>query len=226
MAIKINKKIIFSSIIILVLVAGGFFWWQKDKIESFFERKELKKMIALSEDYIITEGPDGKFIIDKKDGFKVKVPIQWEAEIGMDMFGLMDEQYVTLYSKDFSYRPPKGCSVEIQISRLQKRRVEEYNNGDFVMFPYEGAEEVKEMINFYKKNNPEEKIVTLGEKTGISLINQKEAVQEMKTLEGDIGKSVSLKVPTENRVYLFNCIIFSEECNKELKQIFETVSID
>lgn len=215
-----SKKIIIPIIIILLLITGGVFWWQKDKIESFLERKELERMVALSKDYSMMEDSGEKFIINEKDGLKVKIPTQWETEIGVDMSGLASERYVTLYSKDFSYRPPKGCLVEIQISRLQKREIREYN-GDFEIFPYEGAEEVKEMINLYKE-------AELEEKEGIKIISidQNEALQETKTLKEDIGKYISVKIPTENKVYIFEGILFSEECGKEFEQFLETVSID
>jgi hypothetical protein len=215
----LNKKVIFIFIIVLLLIVGGVFWWQKNKIESFLESKELEKMVALSKDYSIAEDSNGKFIINEKDGLKVKVPSQWEAEIGMDMSGLVDERYVTLYSNDFSYRPPKGCLVEIQISRLQKRRVEYYGE-DFEMYPYEGAKEVKEMIDSYKE-------AAIEEREGIKIISvdQKDALQETRILEGEIGKHISIKIPTENKVYILECVLFSEECDEQLNQFLETVSV-
>jgi len=133
---------------------------------------------------------------------------------------LASEQYVTLYSKDFSYRPPKGCLVEIQISRLQKRQVEHYDE-DLVMYPYEGAEEIKEVINSYKEAMPEER-----EGIKIISVDQNEALQETKILGENIGGQVSIKIPTENKVYIFEGILFSEECDKELEQFLETVSIN
>jgi len=214
-----SKKIVIPIVIVLILVAGGVFWWQKDKIESFFESKELEKMVALSKDYSIVEDSNGKFIINEKDGLKVKVPLRWEVEIGASMFGLVDERYVILYSNDFSYRPPKGCLVEIQISRLQQRRVEYYGE-DFEMYPYEGAKEVKEMIDSYKE-------AAMEKREGIKIISvdQKDALQETRILEGDIGKHISIKIPTENKVYIFECVLFLEECDEQLNQFLETVSI-
>jgi hypothetical protein len=140
------------------------------------------------------------------------------------MFGSPSKQHVTLYSQDFSYRPSKGCLIEMQISRLQNRRIEEYN-GDFEIFPYEGVKEVKEIINFYKEAEPEEKEKMQGKGIEVISVDQKEVLKETVVLEGDIGKHVSLKIPTENKVYIFECILFSEECNEELNQFLETVSI-
>src|SRR4030042_91711 len=152
----LNKKIIFVFIFVLILIVGGlFFWWQEDKIENFLENRKLDKMIALAKDYTILEDSGKKFIVNQKDGFKIKIPAEWNAEIGMDMAGIESERYVTLYSKDFNYHPPQGCLVEIQISRLKERRVEHYGE-DFVMYPYVGAKEVKDTIDSYKEASSDE----------------------------------------------------------------------
>ena len=108
-------------------------------------------MVALSKDYSVIEELSGKFIINEKDGLKIKVPVSWKSEIGMDMSGSISEKNVILYSQNFSYSPPNGCLIELEINRLQKRRVEKYN-GDLVAYPIEGAEEVKEIINRYKRS--------------------------------------------------------------------------
>ena len=212
-------------ILFLILVAGGgFFWWQEDKIDSFIERKKLEKMVAPSKDYTVIEDSGEKFIINSKDELKIKIPTEWEVELGNDMEILESDREVTLYSKDFSYRPPEGCLIKIQINRLQKTRIERYN-GDFIMYPFEGAEEVKEMINSYKEAKPEEKESIQKRGTEIILVDQKEALQETTALREDIGKYIAIKVPTENKVYIFECIQFSEECNEEINKFLETVSI-
>ncbi|MFH1462617.1 MAG: hypothetical protein ABIG08_02925 [bacterium] len=216
----LTKKVVFCLVVVLVLFAGGFFYWQSDKIENFLERKELERMVALSGDYLIMEDSGEKFIINKKDELKIKVPAQWEIVIGMDMFGLTSERHVTLHSQDFSYRPPKGCLVEIQISRLQDKLIDEHD-GNFEMFLIDGVKEVKEIINFYKENEPEEKEVVR-----IISVNHNEALQETKMLKEDMGEQISIKIPTENRVYVLEGIFFSEECGKKFEQFLETVSIE
>ncbi len=221
----VNKKIVVGVVVfILILIAGGFFWWQKDKVDSFIERKKLEKMVAPSKDYTVIEDSGEKFIINSKDELKIKIPTEWEVELGNDMEILESDREVTLYSKDFSYRPPEGCLIRIQINRLQKTRIERYN-GDFIMYPFEGTEEVKEMINSYKEAKPEEKESMQERGTEIILVDQNEALRETTILKEDIGKHISIKIPTENRVYIFECILFSEECDEELNQFLETVSI-
>ena len=208
-----KQKLIILTIIILVLGGGLFYWWQ-DKIESYLERKELAEVVAPSKDYTIIEIANGKFIVNKEDKLRVKVPEGWGAEVGMDMGGYASEERVILYSPNFSYRPPQGCLVEMQISRLSKRK-----EG----FLVEGVEEVKAAINHYKKANLEEK-----EDAGVEiiLVNQQEALQQTSTLSEEIGKHVSIKIPIEDRVYFFEFILFSEECDQEFEKFLETVSID
>lgn len=220
----LNKKIIFLFIFVLILAVGGlFFWWQEDKIENFLENRKLEKMIALAKDYTILEDSGEKFIVNQKDGFKIKIPAEWNAEIGIDMTGMESERYVTLYSKDFNYHPPQGCLVEIQISRLKERRVEYYGE-DFVMYPYIGAKEVKDMMGSYKESSSEEEDM---HERGIAiiLIAQREALQETTILREAIGKYITIKIPTEDKVYIFEEILFSDECDKEFESFLETVSI-
>ena len=208
-----KKKIIFLIIIILLLIAGGFFW-QGDEIENYLERKELEKVVAPSKDYTILENSGGKFIVNKKDGLRVKVPKGWSAEVGMDMGGYASERRVTLYSPDFRYRPSQGCLVEMQVSRLKR-----WKEG----FLIEGAEEVKAIINSYKKAKPKEREDAQVE---IILVDQQEALQQTRILEGEIGKHISIKIPTENRVYFFELILFSEKCDQEFDKFLETISIE
>lgn len=211
-------------VVVLILIAGGVFWWQEDKIEIFLENKKLEKIVAPSKDYIVVEDSGGKFIINKKDGLKIRVPTEWEVESEENMEILKSDREVTLYSKDFSYRPPKGCLSKIQINRLQKMPVEKYN-GDIEIYPFEGAEEIREIINQYKEAMPGEKENMQKKGVYIIVINQKEALRETIILKENAGKYVTLKIPTENKLYIFEWLLFSEECNEKLNQFLETVSI-
>ncbi|MBM3257717.1 MAG: hypothetical protein FJZ05_00670 [Candidatus Nealsonbacteria bacterium] len=221
----LNKKVIFVFVFVLILIAGGlFFWWQEDKIENFLENRKLEKMIALAKDYTILEDSGEKFIVNQKDGFKIKIPTEWNAKIGMDMTGMESERYVTLYSKDFNYHPPQGCLVEIQISRLKERSVEHYGE-DFIMYPYVGAKEVKDIIDSYKESSLEEQKNMHENGITTILIAQREALQETTILKESIGKYITIKIPTEDRVYIFEEVLFSDECDKEFEDFLETISI-
>lgn len=209
----INKKIFISIIVILIFISGGvFLWW--DKIENYLERKEMEIVIAPSKDYIIQETSTGKFVENEKDGFKVQVPEGWEVEIGMDIGGYVSERKVTLYSSDFSYRPPQGCLIEIQISRLKEEK-----EG----FLVKGADEVREMIEYYKERETEVEESSFRE---VILVDKHEALKRTKVLKGEIGKHISIEIPVENRVYSFEFVLFSERCDQEFDRLLETVSID
>ncbi len=223
-----KKKIgVILVVVGFIFIIGGFFWWQQDKIERFLESKKIEKMVAPSKDYNVIENSGEKFLINKKDEFKIKIPIGWEIELGDDMEILKSDREVTLYSEDFSYRPPQGCLIRIQINRLQKTWIEEYGV-DFVMYPFEGAEEIKEMINSYKEIASKEKEIIQERGAEIILVGQKEALWEQEAIGlGEvIGKYITIKVPTENKVYIFRNTQFSERCDEELENFLETISIE
>mgnify|MGYP005863711407 CR=1 FL=1 len=223
-----RKKIIFSLIFILLLViiAGGFFWWQIDEIERFLERRVMERMVAPSKDYAVVEELGEKFIVNRKDGFQAKIPSEWEVLLGDNGEILESDREVTLYSKEFSYRPPKGCLINIQINRAKRMPVKEYD-GDIVMFPFEGVEDVKEEINTYKKAmlQEKEKMKERWARPEIIFVDQKETLRETIILSKNIGKFITIKAPTDNRLYIFRNIQFSEYCDEELQQFLETVSI-
>jgi len=219
----VNKKVVITLVVVLVL-AGGFFYWQEDRIENFLENKKREKMVAPSKDYTIIEESDGKFILNAKDGFKVKIPAEWKIELGENMEILESDRDVTLYSKDFSYQPPKGCLIEIQINRVQETPIERYD-GDFIMYPFEGSKEIEEEINSHKNAQLEEKKIMQEKGKEIILINQREALQETVILSENVGEFITVKIPTENKLYIFRSTHLSKKCSEEFNNFLEAVSI-
>jgi len=150
MAIKINKKIIFSLIIVLLLIGGGFFWWQG---------REIK---GSPEDYVIKETEEGKFVENKKAGLTVKVPEGWEVEKIEVMEGSM-----IFYSPDAEgYRPAKikpplkkGCIIEVATAYKKtnfeeiKKEIEEAHKSlimksdEFEMIEVNGKPALKNISN-------------------------------------------------------------------------------
>jgi hypothetical protein len=204
------KIIIPVVIFLLIFIVVGFFWWQRGKIENYFEQKETEKVFALAKDYKIYETPEGKFIENKKDGFRAKVPDEWRVEIGANMLGYADDMKVILGSSDFSYRPSRGCIIEMLISRVEKER-EEFFLG------VRSADEVKREIALIKetKNHfSDEEVI---------LISGKESLKQISALNK--GEHIIIETPSGEKVYLFDIIIFSEECKQTLNKFFETISI-
>jgi len=208
------KIIIPVVIVLLVLIAVGIFWWQKDKIEDYFEQKEMEKIFALSKDYDLQETPEGKFIENKKDGFKARVPENWKTEIGMDMFGYADDMKVILFSTDFSYQPPKGCIIEIQINRAKNEK----ESGDFLV---RDIEEVKRDIILAKETETENYFP----RREVILINGKEALKSSYPKEGEKENHITIELPSEERVHTFEIVFFSEECQRNIDEFLNTVSI-
>ena len=66
-----NKKFIIFGIFILLLIAGGvFWWWQSGK-----ELKELNK--SLPEGIRVEKRQGQEVIVNKKEGYEIKVPKDW-----------------------------------------------------------------------------------------------------------------------------------------------------
>jgi hypothetical protein len=209
-------KIIIPVIIFLLIfiVVGGFFWWQRGKIENYFEQKETEKVFALAKDYKINETPEGKFIENKKDGFRAKVSDEWRVEIGADMFGYLDDTKVILGSPNFSYQPSQGCLIEIQITRAKNKK----EASDFLV---RTVEEVKRDIILAKETErkdhfPNQEVIS---------INGKDALKNTFPKEGKKENLISIELPSEERVYTFEVVFFSEECKKNIDEFLNSVSI-
>jgi len=215
-----KKKIIFLIIIILLLLIGGVFWWQEDKIESYLEQKEMERVLAPAREYVIIDVPEGKIIENKKDGFKIKIPDNWEAVVGMDIGGSISDWEVAFFSSNLKYRPypPEGCIGEIRTSRLK-----EYKEGFFV----KNVQDIKRMINTYKeeklKGDSEYNEYSLGYK--VIEVNNLEAIKQTYIATDGKTKSIFVEIPGESNVYSFTFAVFSSECEKDIDEILKTISI-
>jgi hypothetical protein len=209
-------KIIIPVVIVLLvlIVVGGFFWRQRGKIEDYFEQKEVEKVFALSKDYKINETPEGKFLENKKDRFRAKIPGGWRTEIGADMFGYADDMKVILGSSDFSYRPSQGCLIEIQITRAKNEK----ESGDFLI---RNVEEVKRDIVLAKETKTENYFPH----QEVILINGKEALKNTFPKEGKKENLISIELPSEEKVFTFEVVFFSEECKRDIDEFLNSVLI-
>jgi hypothetical protein len=207
-------KIIIPVVIVLLILVGGIFWWQRGKIEDYFEQKEVEKVFALSKDYKINETPEGKFLENKKDRFRAKIPGGWRTEIGTDMFGYADDMKVILFSPDFSYQPPQGCVIEIKINRAKNEK----ESGDFLV---RDVEKVKRDIILAKETEGENYFP----RQEVILINGKEALKNTFPEEGKKENLISIELPSEEEVYTFEAVFFSEECKRNIEEFLNSVLI-
>jgi len=215
---RVSKKIkiiIPVSIILLFLIIGGIFWLQREKIETYLEQKEMEKVFALAKDYNLQETSEGKFIENKKDGFRARVPDDWRTEIGTDMFGYVDDMKVILFSTDFSYQPSKGCLIEIQINRAKNEREAEG-------FLVRSVEEVKRDIILSKETERKDHFPN----QEAILINGKEALKSTFPEEGKKENYISIELPSEERVYTFEVVFFSEECTEHIDEFLNSILIE
>ena len=199
MAIKLNKKIIFSIIIVLILIAGGFFWW--------WQGREIK---GSPEDYVIKETEEGKIVENKKAGLTVKVPERWETERVKDEEGVMvfysPETEMERREEKIVLPIEKGCVVRTTVV---------YREGDFDRIKRETRRD--HLLMGGVKYDEFEEIT----------INNFYAIKNTFELE-KFGSGISVYIPIKNKVYGFHLVWASgekEKCVQEFDKFLETVSI-
>ena len=208
MAIKINKKIIFSLIIVLILVAGGiFYWWQKNR-ETPIEKWEAAK-VSPAEDYIITkETPEGKIVENKKMGLIYEIPKDWILENG---------DPTRFYSPDTEFKKnrsdvlEKGCKVGIYASYIKTN-----------------LDTLKKFIeaNFSKLSSIIK--IIIDESSDIEISNHP-ALRHEYHVESLRMAYISVDFPSKDKLYkilLSNPIGEKERCEVEFNKFLETVSIE
>ena len=206
MAIKINKKIIFSLIIIiLLLIAGGVFCWQENR-ETPIEKWEAAK-VSPAEDYIITkETPEGKIVENKKMGLSYETPKDWILEKG---------DPTTFYSPDTKIWEKrsdileKGCKIYIWTSYIKTN-----------------LDTLKKFLdaNFSKLSS----VIKVDESSTIK-VNNYSALRYKYHIENLGMWYISVDFPSKGKLYkivIFNPIEEKERCEVEFNKFLETVSIE
>ena len=205
MAIKINKKIIFSLIIIiLLLIAGGFFWWQKNR-ETPIEKWEAAE-VSSEEDYIIKETPEGKIVENKKIGLIYKIPKDWVLENGNP---------TRFYSPDAKFKGDtsvileKGCKTYVYTSYIKT-----------------DLETLKKFIDadFSRLSSG----VKLDEFSVIK-ISKYSALRHEYQVKNFGMEYISVDFPSKDKLYkilLSSPIEEKERCEEEFNKFLETVSIE
>ena len=203
MAIKINKKIIFSLIVVLILVGGGFFWWQKNR-ETPIEKWDAAE-VSPEEDYIAKETPEGKIVENKKMGLIYEIPKDWILQEGNPTI---------FYGPDIKFREnssiflEKGCKIDIyasyiitNINTLKKFIDEDFSKLSLVM-------KIDEFSTI--------------EVSDYSALRYKYHSDKFRM------SSISVNFPSEDKLYkimLSSPIGEIESCEVEFDKFLETVSI-
>ena len=206
MAIKINKKIIFSLIIIiLLLIAGGVFCWQKIR-ETPIEKWEAAK-VSPAEDYIITkETPEGKIVENKKMGLSYETPKDWILENGSP---------TAFYSPDTKFREKsssiffeKGCKINVYADYIKTNlnTLKKFIEADF--------SKLSPLIKV-----DESSVLKL---SGYSALKYKYHIENFRM------EYISINFLSKNKHYkilLSNPIGEEEHCEAEFNRFLETVSV-
>ena len=181
---------------------------RRDEIKDYLETKEMERMFVMAKDYVIEDTSEGKFIGNKEEGIRIKVPENWKIERETTMFAWESKRTMLLYSPDLNFRDPMGCAIEMEIIRLKDQE------DDFLA---RGVEEVKEDIEYWKNKDVEE-----NDDYYIEIIK----VDDYQALKETSEKLAIIEIPVGIRVYSFMVALLSERCSAELDKFLETVLID
>jgi hypothetical protein len=211
-----KKKVFLISIIVLLIATIGFFYFFGEKIVNYIENKEFERLFAVGEDYSFQNNSEGNYLINKKDGLSLKIPENWKVATGTSSLGFPSEKDTTLFSPDFNLRPPKGCMITIEITRAKNDK----ERGGFIM---PTVEELNETIQSSKNSSTTEGYPF----REIIIVNQRESLKEAyPPHEGVITiKYMHISVPTEDKVYSFDFVSSTEECDKEFDNLLKTILI-
>jgi hypothetical protein len=206
MAIKINKKIIFSLIIILLLIGGGVFWWQKNR-ETPVEKWEAAK-VSPAEDYVVKETPEGKIVENEKVGLSYEIPKDWILENGNPTRFYSPDSKFREYEGKKSIFLEKGCRIEIYTNYIKT-----------------DLDTLKKFFDTdIAKLSP---IVKIDESSRIKVSNYS-ALKHTYHIEKFGMSYISVDFPSKNKLYkivVFGPIEEKERCEEEFNKFLETVSV-
>jgi hypothetical protein len=102
--------------------------------------------------------------------------------------------------------------------------IEYYGSGNSITYPFEGSDDIRKIIDLHKSFTDEEKESARENGSEIVLVDQKNALKET-ILYNDVGKYVVVKIPTEDKLYIFESTELSEVCGEKFNDFLETISI-
>jgi len=205
-----SKKIAISFFVLILIIVIGLLW-QKNNIIEYLEIKKFESMTVTTENYNIIDNSSGKFLVNKKDRLELMVPTGWSTQFGIDMMSSASDDKIVLYSPNFNYFPASGCIAQVMIRRLDENK----NN-----FRSQSVDQIKTTLNDYNEMGPTE-----GYSMAIISVDKLEALQTIHILEDKNKKTISIEIPTLNRVYYFEFVLFSQECNQQFDNLLDTVKI-
>jgi len=194
-----KKAVILIIVFVLLLGVGGVFWLLGSKNESLIEEVKFES----PKNFVIEDTAEGKIVENRNAGLSFKVPEGWKVEPNKDY---IEEGLIDLLSPDVEINgktnfPEQGCGIAIRI---------EYNETEFQL-----TKNIIENLDI--------------EDSEIIEISKYSALKEIVFDNPKIGRSISVRVPVNNKLYFFETLVIPKEkerCLEEFNKFLETVSID
>ncbi|MFH1657182.1 MAG: hypothetical protein ABH919_01830 [bacterium] len=218
-----KKKIIISALVVLLFIVGAMLYsWQLE------EYAKWHKYVPTNE-FTIKEADGKKIIKHKGTKLTMEIPIDWQIEKDEESLFFKSPDF-ELYSEEENYSFPifkKGCGVLTYISKEKKVGVYEMEYDD-----------LQNQINWYLES-PEEYKASYSDTTyydEIIKINGNYAIRNIYSSKEDSledesvlsGKYISLKIPKNKYIYVFETYLFSEnkdQCEQDFNKFLETIVI-
>jgi|GEM_PF-6644390 len=211
-----KKKIIIISVVALIIAVIGFLSFFGDDLVEYLNRKTFQRLFALEKDYSLQSESGGVYLVNEKDGFMVKLPEDWKLAPGTDFVNSYSESEIMFLSPDYSFRPPKGCTMTVQITRGTNFKEREY-------FINPTIDKINEILELAKEGTTTEGYPS----REVVIISGIESLKEaFPPYFGVIRVQYTrIEIPTYSRIYSFDLVSSTEECDKEFEDVLNSVSI-
>ena len=206
-----KKWIILIVIILLLVVSGGVFWWERNQGEEKEHLVQIKEAVEYptAKEWVIKDTSEGKIVENEKAELTIKVPKGWKIEkkeIGSNEWSVSLSSLDSRLSENKLY-PVAGCGVSVVV---------EYSKDNF--------EIEKAYLKGYQKN-PD-----FYQKKGIDVVKVDgySASRKIVWNSSKIGQSIEVRVPVNNKVYVFGTILAPKDknrCSVEFDNFLKGVSI-
>lgn len=216
-----KKKIVISVIVVLLfiilLIAGKLFysWWLEEKYLGYVPTNE----------FTIEETESKKIIKHKGTKLKIEIPVDWQIK--------KTETSLFLATSDFQPSPEtnnynfyvleKGCIIETNV--IREKESEPYN-----IWYGDTQARIQSCLKFPEKNKEDysEEIIEVSGHNALKNVYSSEE-DHLKDPSIPIGKHISIKIPKNENIYIFEIYLFSkdkERCEQEFDKLLKTVVIE
>jgi hypothetical protein len=214
------KKVIIGAVVILglLLIAEGVFWLKNKK--EYLGEPISKNTFANPKDYEIIETPEGKLVENKKEGFKMLAPKEWQVVMGA-VDNPFDPQVILLSpeveNNNFikSAKEKGACGMSVEIYKSEKV------NPGITTFADDLRNEIADIQSNIEKYRKEEH-----PRNEVILVDNNSSIKRTYIRDGKVTL-IETVVPVGQTVYNFSSgLIVNQKCVEEFNKILSTVSIN